>query len=292
MSRVLADALVKLLQADDALVSSQFTRSQRESLDDFARRTQAIRLTTQGRGSLYRVVEREQVMAHLASLRPDWREELPVTLPQRVLNVGRYRDSKRRSAGHAMQYLLFKAIGEGVCWHNGQGLSLDLSVQTRLCGVAALAIQSGDGWRSEQPLWLVENQGLFDAPDWLPAGAVGTLCYYSGQLSGVMLDWLAERPRVPRVIHFPDYDGVGLQNFARLYERLAASCELWLIPGWRELLATYGNKQVWLDGFAYYQDAVRRLSVQSVPAEVGELLAAMQSEALALEQESVFLFGA
>src|SRR5690606_4012260 len=133
---------------------------------------------------------------------------------------------------------------------------------------------------------------LFDEPGWLPTGAAGTLCYYTGQLSGVMLDWLAERPRAARVMHFPDYDGVGLQNFARLRERLTASCELWLMPGWRELLATYGNKQVWLDGFANYQDAVRRLSVQSVPAEVGELLGAMQSEALALEQESVFLFGA
>ncbi len=38
-------------------------------------------------------------------------------------------------------------------------------------GAAALAIHAGSTWRSEHPLWLVENQALFDRLDWLPSSS-------------------------------------------------------------------------------------------------------------------------
>ena len=56
-------------------------------------------------------------------------------------------------------------------------------------------MECGDDWHTAAPLWLIENQALFDDTSWLPAGAGGTLCYYSGQLSGLLLNWLAERPQ-------------------------------------------------------------------------------------------------
>ncbi|MCM2329692.1 hypothetical protein SAMN05216229_11646 [Geopseudomonas sagittaria] len=288
MSRALADALGKLLVAGE-LAISHCTLAQRQALDDFARKTGFVRLTTRGRGSLYQIVGRERVEAHLAQLRPRQQEALPADLPSRALNVARYRDSKRGSAGHAVHYLLLKAVGAEVRWRDGQEAVVELSALTRLCGAAALAVQSGDGWHCDEPLWLVENQALFDDPSWLPADAGGALCYYSGQLSSLMLDWLAAQPRAPQVILFPDYDGIGLQNFARLRERLGGGCELWLIPGWSERLRQYGNRRIWLDNLANFQDAVRRLSIDGMPAAVAELCRTMQAEGLALEQESVFL---
>lgn len=291
MSRSLADALEKLLAAGGEIASSQLTTAQRRALEEFARKTQSVRLTTSGRGSLYRIVGRDQAVAHLAQLRPRQQEALPVGLPSRALNVARYRDSKRSSAGHAVHYLLLKAVGAEVRWRDGLGAVVEVSALTRLCGAAVLAVQSGDGWHSDEPLWLVENQALFDDPSWLPADAGGALCYYSGQLSGLMLDWLAAQPRAPQVILFPDYDGIGLQNFARLRERLGDGCELWLIPGWPERLKQYGNRRIWLDNLANFQDAVRRLSIDGMPVAVAELCRTMQAEGLALEQESVFLEG-
>ena len=150
-------------------------------------------------------------------------------------------------------------------------------------------MQSGDDWHTAAPLWLIENQALFDDISWLPADASGTLCYYSGQLSGLLLYWLAERPRASQVILFPDYDGIGLQNFARLYELIGGTCKLWLMPHWQERLRLYGNQRIWQDNLANYQDAVSRLRSLGMPSELAELCDALQGMGLALEQESVFL---
>lgn len=289
MSRVLADALDKLLAADGSLACSQFTLSQRRALDEFARKTQSIRLTTNGRGSLYQIIRGELVEAHMVRLRPRQEEDLSAALPRRALNVAMYRNSKCSAAGHAVQYLLLKAIGVDVGWHDGQGQIMDLSALTRLCGAAAVAVQVGDSWHSDEPLWLVENQALFDDLSWLSESASGTLCYYSGQLSGLLLDWLAAQLRAPQVILFPDYDGIGLQNFARLRERLGEGCEFWLMPDWAERLRAYGNRQIWLTNLVSFQDAVQRLRAQGIPADLAELCNAMQSMGLALEQEGVFL---
>ncbi len=289
MSRSLADALEKLLVAGGRLAASQLTAAQRGALEEFARRTLAVRLSVSGRGSLYQIAAPEQVQAHLAQLRPGHTENPASMIPQRALNMSRNRDSKSGSARHSVQYLLLKAVNDGQYWRDGKGQLLDVSQLTQTCGAAALAVQSGDDWHTAAPLWLIENQALFDDISWLPADASGTLCYYSGQLSGLLLYWLAERPRASQVILFPDYDGIGLQNFARLYELIGGTCKLWLMPHWQERLRLYGNQRIWQDNLANYQDAVSRLRSLGMPSELAELCDALQGMGLALEQESVFL---
>ncbi len=289
MSGALSDALGKLLASESGLANSQFTPAQRGALDDFARKTGAIRLQSQGRGSLFLVIDRPLAEAHLRQLRPLQGDAVPDDLPIRAANVGMYRNSKGSAAGHTRQYLLLKSIDQAVRWHDGQGQELDLPAITQLCGAAALAIHPADDWSSASPLWLVENQALFDDLRWLPAGTSGTLCYYAGQLSGVVLDWLEKKPRASQIVFFPDYDGIGLQNFARLCERVGDACDFWLIPGWRDLINRYGNRKIWQDNLANYQDAVSRLTALGMQVELAELCRELQTSGLALEQETVFL---
>lgn len=289
MSRPLADALYKLLATDRGLASSQFTAAQRCALDEFARKTHAVRLTPQGRGAFYLLVEREVAEAHLLKWRPIKQKDLPEALPLRAANVALYRNSKGTSASHAIQYLLFKSITDVARWQNEQGQTMDLPALSYLYGAAALAVQTDDGWHTDSPLWLVENKALFDDLRWLPSNARGTLCYYAGQISGGLLDWLSYRPRASRVIFFPDYDGIGLQNFARLRERLGDACEFWLMPGWAELLNRLGNREIWLNNFTNFHDAVTRLQALNISPELVELCRSMQTAGLTLEQESVFL---
>lgn len=289
MSRSLADALEKLLGSGGRLAASQLTMSQRRALEEFTSRTQAVRLAVSGRGSLYQIVGHEQVEAHLAQLRPGHSGSAAGVIPQRALNISRNRDSKGGAARHAVQYLLLKAVNGGQYWRDGNGAQLDVTLLTQTCGAAALAVKSGDDWHTAAPLWLIENQALFDDTSWLPAGASGTLCYYSGQLSGLLLNWLAERPRASQVILFPDYDGIGLQNFARLYELVGDACTFWLMPYWQERLSLFGNQQIWRDNLPNYQDAVRRLQSLGISVELAELCYALQDSGMALEQESVFL---
>ncbi len=289
MSGALADALVKLLASESGLANSQFTPAQRVALDEFARKTGAIRLQNQGRGSLFRVIDRMLAEAHLRQLRPLLGDAVPKDLPTRAANVGMYRNSKGSAAGHTRQYLLLKSIDQAVRWHDGQGQELDLPAITQLCGAAALEIRPNDGWSSASPLWLVENQALFDNLRWLPAGAGGTLCYYAGQLSGGVLDWFESKQRTSQIIFFPDYDGIGLQNFARLRERVGDACEFWMIPGWRDLIQCYGNRKIWQDNLANYQDAIARLKALGMQPELADLCRSLQSSGMALEQETVFL---
>ena len=182
MSRSLADALEKLLGAGGRLAASQLTAAQRGALEEFARRTLAVRLAVSGRGSLYEIAALEQVQAHLAQLRPGHTENAASVIPQRALNMSRNRDSKSGSARHSVQYLLLKAVNDGQYWRDGKGQLLDVSQLTQTCGAAALAVQSGDDWHTASPLWLIENQALFGDISWRPADASGTLRYYSGQL--------------------------------------------------------------------------------------------------------------
>jgi len=110
------------------------------------------------------------------------------------------------------------------------------------------------------------------------------IAYYGGQLNGHLLHWLAKQSRAAKVVHFPDYDGVGLANFARLYAALGDQCQFWLMPDWPLRLERYGSVQLWRDTLRDFTSISQHL-----PDQVASLALQMQQTGLALEQESVWL---
>lgn len=288
MSQPLVAALEKLLAGETTTAGSTLTPAQRAALDRFARQTGAVRIQPAGRGVAYQIVHRPVLEEHLQSLRPHAPENLSKNLPERARNVASLRSSKSGTDTHATHYLLLKAIGPDVYWSQGEGKTLDLSEQTAIAGVAALVIQPDDAWCSDHPLWLVENQALFDRLDWLPPDATGSVAYYAGQLSAWLLAWLAT-PRCQQIILFPDYDGIGLANYARLLEASQTPCEFWLMPGWQRKLQQYGNHQIWRDNHTQFEAALQRLPLQYLNSEFAVLCQALRVQGLALEQESVWL---
>lgn len=289
MSRALGAALQRLLLAEGEVPASQFSATQRQALDELARRTSALRLLNQGRGSVYQVLQRALLESHLQQLRPHWREALPTDLPGRAENLARLRGSKSGEHGHGQHYLLLKALDKQARWQCAGQASVSLGQLQAVTGVAALAIQREDDWRSEQPLWLVENQALFDDLRWLPEMASGSLHYYAGQLDGRLLDWLAARPRAPQVLLCADCDGVGLLNYARLRECLGAGASFWLADNWSGLLSRYGSSSLWRDTYRQFEQAYVRLQTLAVEPGVLQLCQAMAAQGLALEQEAWFL---
>jgi hypothetical protein len=283
--RALRAALLKL-QVKEALPVSRFTPAQRRTLDDFARRTGAVSCQRQGAGDIYRIADRSVFDHHLSALSPATQRAGEPGLPARARHIGHARDSKARRHQHDHYYPMLKAIGPEVFWHNQDAprLTLPLSQLTHDFGAASLDLVAEDGWHSLQPLWLVENQALFDRIDWLPPDTTASLLYYGGQLDGRLLDWLAQRPRASRIILFPDYDGVGLANFARLHARLGATCACWLMPDWSDKLARYGSNWLWRNTLRDFTNAAPQL-----PDDLMPLIRQMQHSALALEQEAVWL---
>lgn len=282
--QALRAALLKL-QGKSPLPASQFTTAQRSALDCFARQTGAVTCQRQGRGDVYNVCDQVVFATHITELSPQVEPSIADQIPRRAQHVAHARNSKARHHQHDSYYPLLKAVGDAVTWRDGErGVELALSPVTRDFGAATLCIQPDDAWHSDQVLWLVENQALFDRTDWLPEGTHATVLYYGGQLDGRLQSWLGQRPRACRVIHFPDYDGVGLANFARLHQVLGATCECWLMPCWESKLARYGSNQLWRDTLRYFTGAVDHL-----PAYMLELAEQMQRLGLALEQEAVWL---
>ena len=299
LSRILLSALLKL-QQNERIPASQFTAAQKTALDRFARQTGAVICQRQGRGEVYCIHHAELFLSHLHALSPqseqsgapqpdgeDNGQGAPTheALPTRAQNIAHARHSKARKHAHPSHYLHLKAVGEAVHWHEtARNIHLPLSQHSHDFGAASLRIERDDHWHSPQPLWLVENQALFDQTDWLPPEPSVTLLYYAGQINNHLLHWLAQRPRASRIIHFPDYDGTGLANFARLHAALGSDCEFWLMPHWQDKLHRYGNREIWLNGLAEFKQASPRL-----PAYLQPLLQQMRHNALALEQEAVWL---
>ena len=289
MSRALADALEKLLAAQGNAAATLFTPAQRRQLDLFARQTEAVKRVAQGSGASYRLTDAALAQSHLAALRPVAQSELDPGLPARANNIARMRDSKGRRHGHATGYLLLKAISGEVLWKRGDAAVLDIAAATAQAGVAAIAISVDDGWTTDQTIWLVENQALFDRPDWLPDGASGSLVYYGGQLSNLLLDWLAQRQRAPGILFFPDYDGVGLLNYTRLVEKARCPVEFWLMPDWAERLRKYGSNVIWNNTRKQFDSALVRLEKRGMPVPLSGLCDALAAHGLGLEHEAVWL---
>jgi hypothetical protein len=290
VNRPLAAALGKLLAAPEELRASALTASQRLALDQLAQRTGALSRMPRGSGSVYCVRQRSVLQEHLTALRPMAPEAIPPELPERAANIARTRDSKGRRHRHAQCYLLVKTLGSPVLWRR-DGVAWDLAAASRAPGAAAFALSAEDAWYSESPLWLVENQALFDRLDWFPGSGPATVAYYAGQLSGELQRWLAHRPRAPQVMLFADYDGIGLLNYARLRAATQGQCSFWLMPDWPELLQRFGNRELWQRTLPDFQRALTRLEQQGMDSAISPLCQAMAIEGAALEHEAVWLNG-
>ena len=286
MSKALTGALEKL-RRHGRVAASALTKDQKAALADFARRTGSVQEIVAGRGTVYSVVNEKALDTYWRQLRPREEDELPDDLPQRAFNIASSRDSKSTNPGHDTYYLLLKSTGTGVSWSNGHS-TLDLTAASNNYGAAALGITTNDDWTSEQALWLVENQKLFDRLDWLPTGTTASVAYYGGQLNNRLIEWLSSASRTKEVILFPDYDGVGLMNYARLKSKLGEKCSFWLMPGWKQLLKEFGSSKIWLDTFGDFESANKRLREMASP-ELQQLVNEMQKEAMALEQETIWL---
>lgn len=292
MSQTLITVLARLVENGIDTAASTFTPAQRRVLEEFARKTGAVQPRKEGRGTVYRVVDLQVTKTHLAQLRPMVADQLNPAWPKRAINIAQSRSSKAGRQGHDRFYMLIKAISDGVNWQTCDGeprRRLNLSEITDTGGVGALALTQNDTWHSGQPLWLVENQALFDKLDWLPVHSTGSIAYYGGQLPDQWLRWLESRKRASEVILFPDYDGVGLMNYARLKAVCACECRFWLMPDWENKIYQFGNQKIWLNTLADFQSAATKLLSAKSEPNLARLCQTLSDQGQALEQEAVWL---
>lgn len=288
MNRSLRAALVKLEDFDGEGLGSRFTPSQKRALDEFILRTACITKIRRGNGTVYRVSNWPVFFQNLRELKPDAMSGNQ-PMPVRAQNLALTRSSKGRKNSHEASYRLLRATVPGITWQC-DGKALDLWNLASIAGALAVDISQAEiSLCTDSPLWLVENQGLLDDTTWVPESLHGSVLYYQGQVSERLVEWLWRKKRSPRILFFPDYDGVGLENYARLRIALGEDIELWLMPDWKRKLERYGDPEVWRNTLKYVPNAEEKLNLNQEPEEVLELLEALKLSGKALEQEAVFL---
>ncbi|MBY7922001.1 DUF7281 domain-containing protein [Vibrio fluvialis] len=290
MSQPLIAALKRLMNAHpDAIAASTMTTAQKRQLDEFCRKTHSVRMTPSGRGVAYRIEELAIVTVTLQQLSPD--QDLPLHIPTRAANIASTRNSKQGRITHDVTHVLIKTHAQPN-WSDGDRPTEQLQRASEEFGVAALEIGGDKNHElySEHPIWLVENQELFDRLDWLPTSEPTSVIWYRGQLHNKLIDWLAAPQRSPLIYLFADYDGVGLNNYRRLKERLGERATFWLMQNWRTLLTRYGQNKLWIDTAREFESFERNAGQWlEQENELKALIQVMKGQGVALEQEVVWL---
>lgn len=130
----------------------------------------------------------------------------------------------------------------------------------------------------------VENPTVFIRYDWAAAGIDLAIATY-GRMSRRLIDWLvSESMRDVRVIHFGDYDPVGLSEFCRLYGALGNRSSLFVPDQIERLFSMYSDLEL-LSRSAGLLPALR----ESRHAGVQRVLRLMAEYGGALEHEALLI---
>ncbi|KJF89247.1 DUF7281 domain-containing protein [Photobacterium leiognathi] len=290
MSQVLVKALTRLIEVyPDSIAGSTLTLSQKKQLDEFSRKTQSVQVTPKGRGVVYLILDMDVVKVTLEQLAPN--QNVSPSAPQRAINIASTRSSKRGRVGHDVTYVLAKVVANPL-WQVSGVLTEHLNASTEKFGVFSLEVggERNRDLTTHHSIWLVENQALFDRLDWLPNNEPTTIIWYRGQLHNKLIEWLSVPERASMVYFFADYDGVGLNNFRRLKEKLGERAEFWMMPNWKALLNRYGQNQLWVDTAREFTSFIENSSnLLTKSSHLQALVLEMQTNGLALEQESIWL---
>jgi len=267
--------------------SSSIPQSIRKKLEQWGERTGAVSVERQGRGSVFRVKSLVILSNEIRAISPQVETE---SESSRAINLGRFGDTKTGNSRHEIIYYLGKSIGPDVRVSQ-YSTSVNLIEISTFTGSFVIPISDRFGpWESDFPLLLVENQAVFDDTSWIESGWSGIILYYQGNLSDRLLSWLA-KSSITSVTIFPDYDGVGISNFARLKSAVPSANWFWK-SGWEFALLKFGNQSLWQkeDQRSQVEKWSDLWDSEEYPdPQLKELIKLMRIEGKMLEQEWVLV---
>lgn len=209
----------------------------------------------------------------------------PVTAggSSRLAGVARFRDSKT-FASNTPEIVVVRAWSENILLHNSQpAVAAALTGQH---GIFSFLLGRGADYSLCGPCALVENPAVFTDFERLGL-TVGLIIYGQGRVSNRLLDWLAgmTSPKFT-LLHLPDYDPVGLNEFERLRGRLGERVSLHLPADLDQRFARHANRSL-LDkpNSRTILANLRRTS----SADILQVLALIHQHNAGLEQEALFV---
>lgn len=207
-------------------------------------------------------------------------------LDRRTRALSRHRDTKAlggldfevveyRLAGAVPLLIGGAAVGRsGVCGDLGAFVLYDARPADREVGFAGVVAT-------------VENPTVFIRHDWAAAGVDLAIATY-GRMSRRLIDWLASASmRDSVVVHYGDYDPVGLGEFCRLEASLGDRADLFIPAGIERLFSKYCDREL-LSRSAGLLPALQRSphkGVQGLLRLMAEFGGALEHEALLIEAQ-------
>ncbi len=189
--------------------------------------------------------------------------------------VAMLRDAKR-GANRFGEPVLIRGFSDALLVSSSGGL--DVQGITQLCGTASFVITDKVVWNYKgDRVALVENlepflrfEERFDDFD--------AAIYCAGRMSERFLSWLEWQAF--DVVHFGDYDPVGLQEYLRLKGRYGSQASLYVPSNIRELVQRYGKPELLRDSSSIFS------GLRSEQDEdVARVFQCLEEFGLGLEQE-------
>lgn len=197
--------------------------------------TSAIVEQRSGSGRILVVKDRSLLGAFIRQSFPD--DESPQGLPQRVIGVHRFRDSKTFRSDNPL-IVEVRAWQADILFKNGECVRADN--ETRIHSVFAFQMETG--YTLKGRCALVEGPVVFSFFERLELG-VGLALYYHGRASEQLLKWLAGQTHSEfSILHLPDYDPAGLNEFERVRKALGRRVELLVPADLDQLFARYSKR--------------------------------------------------
>jgi hypothetical protein len=208
---------------------------------------------------------------------------VPEGTSSRIAGVARFRDTKA-VASDLPEIVTLRA------WQNDNLRCDDQPIAvveaTEAHGLFSFLLSNLARYTLHGPCALVENPAVFTQFERLqlpPRLAI----YGHGRSSNRLLDWLAAQTAPDfSLLHLPDYDPVGLDEFTRLHERLGSRVQLHLADDLAELFACHSNRELLRKPST--QSLLARLR-QSHSVEVQAVLGLIEKHNAGLEQEALLI---
>lgn len=201
----------------------------------------------------------------------------------RVLGVARFRDTKAIPS-NLPEIVTLRAWQDDML--QSHGVFVATAEATCLHGVFSFLLSGQYRPTLHGPCALVENPAVFMQFEHLRLPSRLVL-YGHGRTSNRLLDWLASQPAPDfQLLHLPDYDPVGLDEFTRLQARLGTRVQLHLPENLARLFAQHSNRELLQKPSTQSLLAKLRLSPN---AEVRTVLALIEKHNAGLEQEALLI---
>ncbi|HZQ47611.1 MAG TPA: hypothetical protein VFC07_11395 [Verrucomicrobiae bacterium] len=176
-----------------------------------------------GAGKKLVVVNQKRFAEFVAGAYPQSSIEATSLPSSRVLGVARYRDSKAH-ANDVPEIVSVRGWADGVLRCNEKPVAVAL--QTVQYGLFSFLLGDNNHLSLHCTCALIESPAVFTAFEGLKL-SMPLILYGHGRISKRMVNWLARQDDpVFKLLHMPDYDPVGLNEFLRLRDALGDRVQL------------------------------------------------------------------